>query len=304
MIYIVFTHAHMYMYTGQGQGSNRRVGCAHRQVGWRAHPADDCPRHGQHYQRRLRRRCNLLCHHCRLDLWRTLPPLPPPLCMQIYIWMCLYIHGKCICLHKLTVWEMCTRKHTHTYGCGQNRWLDWQPCSRRRSKRARPPTRPRARLRLKSLSIYAQFSLSLSLSLSRKLGLESQSSPSSPSPPASRQTLPLFLAAHLPRNKMPHVSIDWFWLWDWQINKGAICTRTASLFPNFISLFHPGPTNKISSDNRQSKSVYHTRLRRGQECGALRVAVAAARHVSKVPCLQDAEEGMTIMEAIFIPCRV
>ena len=77
---------------------------------------------------------------------------------------------------------------------------------------------------------------------------------------------------------------------------------------SLISKFHlliPGPTNKISTENRQSKSVYHTRLRRGQECGSLSRQEGMVRrcHVSKVPCFQDAGEEMTIVEAIGSYCH-
>ena len=58
--------------------------------------------------------------------------------------------------------------------------------------------------------------------------------------------------------------IDWFWLWGWlinkgaiSINKGAICTRTAPLFWNFISLYQgprPRLVRKIGSRNQSIDS--------------------------------------------------
>ena len=54
--------------------------------------------------------------------------------------------------------------------------------------------------------------------------------------------------------------IDWFWLWGWLINKGAICTRTAPLFWNFISLFQGPRTRLVRKIGSQNQSiVYSTR---------------------------------------------
>ena len=56
--------------------------------------------------------------------------------------------------------------------------------------------------------------------------------------------------------------IDWFWLWGWlinkgaiEINKGAICTRTAPLFWNFISLFQGPRTRSVRKIGSQNQSI-------------------------------------------------
>jgi len=53
-------------------------------------------------------------------------------------------------------------------------------------------------------------------------------------------------------------SIDWFWLWGWLINEAAICTGTAPLFWNFISLLERPRTRlvrKIGSQNQSINSI-------------------------------------------------
>jgi len=55
--------------------------------------------------------------------------------------------------------------------------------------------------------------------------------------------------------------IDWFWLRGWLINKGAICTRSAPLFWNFIFLFQSPRTRlvrKIGSQNQSIAFLYAT----------------------------------------------
>jgi len=56
--------------------------------------------------------------------------------------------------------------------------------------------------------------------------------------------------------------IDWFWLWGWlinkgaiQITKGAICTRSAPLFWNFISLFQGPQTRLVRKISSQNQSI-------------------------------------------------
>ena len=63
-------------------------------------------------------------------------------------------------------------------------------------------------------------------------------------------------------NKSCHICIDWFWLWGWlinkgatKINKGAICTRTAPLFWNFISLFQGPQTRLVRKIGSQNQSI-------------------------------------------------
>ena len=65
--------------------------------------------------------------------------------------------------------------------------------------------------------------------------------------------------------------IDWFGLWGWRINKGAIFTRTAPLFWNFISLFQGSRTRlvrKIGSQNHQNP-IFDPLLRNEKLCGNL-----------------------------------
>jgi len=50
--------------------------------------------------------------------------------------------------------------------------------------------------------------------------------------------------------------IDWFWLRCWLINKGAICTRTAPLFWNFISLFQGPRTRLVRKIGSQNQSIF------------------------------------------------
>jgi len=49
--------------------------------------------------------------------------------------------------------------------------------------------------------------------------------------------------------------IDWFWLRGWLIHKGAICTGTASLFWNSISLFERPRTRLVRKFGSQNQSI-------------------------------------------------
>ena len=51
------------------------------------------------------------------------------------------------------------------------------------------------------------------------------------------------------------VSIDWFWLRNWLINKGAIYTGTPPLFWNFISLFERPRTRLAGKIQIQNQSI-------------------------------------------------
>jgi len=49
--------------------------------------------------------------------------------------------------------------------------------------------------------------------------------------------------------------IDWFWLRGWINNKGVICTGTAPLFWNFISLFERPRTRSVGKIGSQNQSI-------------------------------------------------
>jgi len=55
-------------------------------------------------------------------------------------------------------------------------------------------------------------------------------------------------------------TIDWFWLRVWLINKGAICTGTASVFWKFVSLFGRPRTRLVGKIGIQNQSIGNSRL--------------------------------------------
>jgi len=191
----------------------------------------------------------------------------------------------------------CVHAHTHTYACGQNRWSDWQPCSRRRSKRARPPTRPRTRLRLKSLSILLQVSLALSLSLSLSL--------SEDNPWVSLGILESLAACPLPRGK-PYCYVAR----NLTVNLKPYCQpyccvlrRTYHATRRRMSQSHMSQdaaslkTPVIETClNTPHVSITHV-YAEGEGAGYCGLLSQQQGMVRKVPCFQDPEKGITMVEA-------
>ena len=101
-----------------------------------------------------------------------------------------------------------------------------------------------------------------------------------------------------------YVSIDWFWLRGWLINKGAICTGSAPLFWNIICLFERPRTRLVGKIGSQNQSIFATHCNTLQHttthCNTLQHTcntITVARHscvsisVHTIACVCSAYRG-------------